>query len=93
MPPDGCSLGAVDDTVRDNDSKLARLLQGREGWRLEVQDGEFYWCFGVKGAARLTVLPEWTGFLMHLPEAKAGEEELRFPGIESVEAWLVSGDR
>jgi hypothetical protein len=75
----------VDDIVRENGSELARLLQGREGWRLDVQDGVFFWCFGVAGAARLTVTPGVDGFLIHSAE---GDEELFASGIGDVREWL-----
>jgi hypothetical protein len=37
--------GAMTDIVSDNHEKLAGLLEGRQDWRPEVQDGERFWCF------------------------------------------------
>ena len=83
-----CTLGAVDDIVRDNREKLARLLQGREGWRPEEQDGERFWCFGVDGAARLVVTPEMDGFLLYRADR---DESWVIPRIELVE-WLDANE-
>ena len=45
----------------------------------------FFWCFGVDGAARLTVTPGVDGFLIHGAE---GDGELFVPGIGGVREWL-----
>ena len=34
--------------VDANYERLSALLQGREGWRLEVEDGDRIWCFGQR---------------------------------------------
>ncbi len=78
----------MDDIVRDNREKLARLLQGREGWRPEEQDGERFWCFGVDGAARLVVTPEMDGFLLYRADR---DESWVIPRIELVE-WLDANE-
>jgi hypothetical protein len=92
---EGCTLGAVDDIVRDNRGKLAALLRGREGWHLGVQDGtqggEEYWGFGVDGASRLTILAEADGFLLAIHDGVLGDarrDSWVIPRIESVGKWL-----
>jgi hypothetical protein len=64
---DSCNLNAVTDVVSDNYEKLSLLLQGRDGWPPEVQDGERYWYFGVVGAASLTVTREGDGRVRDVP--------------------------
>ncbi len=39
MPTADCDLGGVNDNVNENLEKLSGLLRGRDGWRLETQDG------------------------------------------------------
>ena len=75
----------VDDIVRENSRKLAGLLQGRDDWRREEQDGEELWCFGVGGAGRLVITPEMDGFLLYRADQDASWV---IPRIESVGDWL-----
>jgi hypothetical protein len=37
--------------VEENAQRLAALLNGRDGWRVETDDDGDHWCFGVDGAA------------------------------------------
>ena len=93
--PEGCTLGAVDDIVRDNREKLVALLRGHEGWHLGTQDGtqggEEYWGFGVAGASRLTIVAEADGFLLAIHDRVLGDAPRGswvIPRIESVGMWL-----
>jgi hypothetical protein len=76
---------AVDDNVNTNHQQLATLLRDRKDWRLETQDGERFWAFGVDGAGRLVITPEVDGFLMYRADE---DRSWVIPRIESVEEWL-----
>ena len=71
--------------MRENSERLAGLLQGREGWRRETQDGGELWCFGVAGAGRLVITAEMDGFLMYRADE---DRSWVIPRIESVGEWL-----
>jgi hypothetical protein len=87
--PGGCTVGAVDDIVRDNRETLAGLLEGREDWQPGMQDGERYWYFGVHGAARLVITPEMDGFLMYRSDE---DRSWVIPRIELVAEWLDANE-
>ena len=71
--------------MADNAQELARLLEGRDGWRLETDDAGPHWLFGTAGAARLAITAEMDGFLMY----RADEDtSWVIPQIDQVEAWL-----
>jgi hypothetical protein len=68
----------MDDVERENSEKLAGLLQGREDWRREMQDGGELWYFGVASAGRLVITAEMDGFLVY----RADEDRSRvIPGL------------
>jgi len=71
--------------VNDNPRKLAGLLEDRQGWRPETQDGEQQWHFGVSGASRLVITPEPDGFLMYRADQ---DMSWVIPRVEAVAAWL-----
>ena len=77
------------DIVSDNYEKLARLLEGRQDWRPEEQDGVLAWFFGVDGAARLVITPEMDGFLMYRADQ---DKSWVIPRIELVEEWLDANE-
>lgn len=78
-------MPGVNDNVNTNYEKLAALLRDRQDWRLETQDGECFWAFGVDGAARLCITTEMDGFLMYRADQ---DTSWVIPRIESVAEWL-----
>ncbi len=71
--------------MEENAQRLAALLNGRDGWRVETDDDGDHWCFGVDGAARLVITPEMDGFLMYRADQ---DTSWVIPRIGQVREWL-----
>ncbi len=87
----GLPEGLPTDPEGDNQSleryeRLARLLENRPDWRLELdyEDGAA-WCFGLYGAARLAITVTPGGYRVYRADK---DDSWIVPRLESVAAWL-----
>ncbi|MEX5637100.1 hypothetical protein [Parafrankia sp. FMc2] len=74
-----------DDQSLERYDRLARLLENRTDWRLELDEDGAAWCFGLYGAARLVITVTPGGYRVYRADK---DDSWIVPRLESVASWL-----